>query len=193
MIKNREYYLKIINNRKKDFLSYDVDFSNTEYSENFLKFYTSFMIWNMGHARLENDYNIINNLNTSEKLIAQTLIERNFKNEIFIESFLFALYYFHTETERTTFINKKLLECQNESLFHSYIIILRCLKEQNSAIDLDFDGLVKSILDKINPEEIVNLLWSSKTILGENYIEICEYYKNYEDNQVQETIVEILN
>ena len=89
-MQNKNYYLELIKNRDYEFLDNDIDFSN--YSENFLKFYCSFMIWSMGHSRLENDYNLLYELNESEKLIAQKLIERNLKNGILIEGLLPTLY-----------------------------------------------------------------------------------------------------
>lgn len=191
-MKTIEMCLEVIKNRKKGFLTYDIDF-NESYSKEFLNFYCSFMIWNMGHARLEHDFDIIKSLNQTEKEIALKLVEENFKNISLIESFLFALNYFKNKKEVEEFIKRQLVECVDGLFFHSYINILRSLKEQRVEIDIDFDEAIKVVMEKGNSEEIINLLWSCETLVGRKRFEIYKYYKNSENIKIRETVQEILH
>ena len=189
---SKEYCLEKIRNRKRDFLSYDIDFENVDYSVEFLNFYCSFMIWNMGHARNELTYDILRSLPADEKKIAVKLIEENFKNGSLVESFLDSLFYFKNQREVEAFLKEKLQECENELLFHSYISILRRLKERRQDMGIDFYGAVKVVMEKGAPEHIVNLLWSSKLLVGERYIEIFNFYRGSEDEKIREVVRKVL-
>jgi len=191
-MENRDYFFEKIKNRNVNFLEYDIDPLAPDYSVGFLRFYCSFMIWNMGHYRFENDFGAIDLLNEEEKKIALSLIERNFKNELLTESFLFTLQFFKDENEIEAFVKNELLECCNKSLFDPYITILKCMKEQRMEVDIDFKEAIQIVLEKGTPEHIEYLLWSSETIIGEEYVELCNRFRDNENIEIREAVKKIL-